>query len=129
MRPRSIAQRQQHFPRTSCLNGLFTITWTNRIANVKDGTSNTVVIAEVNSTGHKYRQPRPPADQRLCGCGRGEPRFNADERIYRAAFVWAGRWGNVAKRERTRIRLVKAPEVEARRHPQVQWARDAQPIG
>ena len=67
---------------TADLNGLFAINKTHKIADVKDGTSNTVMVAEVNSTGYKWGPIRT--------CGTGTPRINSNERVFRAAFVWTG---------------------------------------
>jgi prepilin-type N-terminal cleavage/methylation domain-containing protein/prepilin-type processing-associated H-X9-DG protein len=67
-------------------SGLFTITKTRRMADIQDGTSNTVICAEVNSTGYKWGAIRT--------CGTGQPRLNTNgERVYRAAFVWTGVYG------------------------------------
>jgi hypothetical protein len=85
--PGCVSAQQNHFPQNANLNGLFTITWTNRIADVTDGTSNTVGIAEVNSTGYKW------AVGGLCINATGVPRFNNNERVFRAAFVWTGIYG------------------------------------
>jgi prepilin-type N-terminal cleavage/methylation domain-containing protein len=73
-------------PNTIEASGLFTITKTRRMADIRDGTSNTVVGAEVNSTGYKWGA--------FHTCGTGQPRLNTNgERVYRAAFVWTGMYG------------------------------------
>jgi prepilin-type processing-associated H-X9-DG protein len=66
-------------------SGVFTITKTRSISDIKDGTSNVVACAEVSSTGFKWGGVRR--------CGTGEPRLNTGERVYRAAFVFTGRYG------------------------------------
>jgi hypothetical protein len=71
---------------TADLSGLFTITKTRKISDVTDGTSNTIVVAETNTTGYKWGPIRT--------CGTGVPRMNTNERVYRAAFVWTGRYGH-----------------------------------
>jgi prepilin-type N-terminal cleavage/methylation domain-containing protein/prepilin-type processing-associated H-X9-DG protein len=71
---------------TADLSGLFTITKTRRIADIQDGTSNTVICAEVNSNGYKWGAFNTN--------GTGQPRLNTPgERVYRAAFVWTGIYG------------------------------------
>jgi prepilin-type N-terminal cleavage/methylation domain-containing protein len=70
---------------TADLSGFMTITKTRRMADITDGTSNTIVVSEVNSTGFKWGPIRT--------CGTGQPRLNTGERVYRAAFVWTGMYG------------------------------------
>ncbi len=67
---------------TADLAGLFAQTRTNRMADIQDGTSNTIICAEVNTTGYKGGPIRT--------CGTGVPRTNNNERVFRAAFVWTG---------------------------------------
>jgi prepilin-type processing-associated H-X9-DG protein len=52
------------------------------VADVADGTSNVVAVAEVNTTGYKSGGIRR--------CGTGEPRFNNNEAVFRVAFVYTG---------------------------------------
>jgi hypothetical protein len=53
------------------------------MADITDGTSNTVALAEVSSNGYKWGG--------FNTCGTGVPRANtAGERVFRAAFVWTG---------------------------------------
>jgi prepilin-type processing-associated H-X9-DG protein len=66
-------------------SGVFTITKTRRMADLVDGTTNVVACAEVNSTGYKWGGIRI--------CGTGQPRLNTGERVFRAAFVFTGRYG------------------------------------
>jgi prepilin-type processing-associated H-X9-DG protein len=73
------------FSQTREFSGLHTITKTRKMRDVTDGTSNTVFVAEVNSTGYKWGGIRT--------CGTGVPRLNTGERVFRAAFVWTGRYG------------------------------------
>ncbi|MGE0757925.1 MAG: DUF1559 domain-containing protein [Pirellulaceae bacterium] len=65
------------------MSGIFTITKTNSIASVTDGTSNTVAVAEVTSVGQKNGPIRT--------CATGAYRVNTNgERVFRSAFVWTG---------------------------------------
>lgn len=73
------------FTKTTDMSGLFTTTKTRKIRDIRDGTSNTVVVAEVNSTGQKNGGFRR--------CGTGEPRLSNGEQVFRAAFVWTGVYG------------------------------------
>jgi prepilin-type processing-associated H-X9-DG protein len=71
-------------------SGIFTITETNSFADVGDGTSNVVAVAEVNSTGYKPGANNP---QTIWTCGTGVPRLASDEAVFRAAFVGPGYCG------------------------------------
>jgi hypothetical protein len=69
--------------RTIDMSGIFTITKYNKISSVKDGTSNTIAIAEVSSVGQKWGPIRT--------CATGTIRANVNgERVFRSAFVWTG---------------------------------------
>jgi len=70
------------FTRTAEMSGLFSPGNTNRMADIRDGTSNVVAVAEVNSTGYKWGQTRVN--------GSGVPRLNTTERVFRAAFLAVG---------------------------------------
>jgi len=59
------------------------------IRDITDGTSNTVMVAEVNSTGYKEK-PGTPSFRR---CGVGTPRRSNGEQVFRSAFTWTGRYG------------------------------------
>lgn len=63
-------------------SGLFTVTRTNSFSNVTDGTSNTVVLAETNSTGYKWGQ--------ISTCDTGWKRLPTGEGVFRCAFVATG---------------------------------------
>jgi len=65
-------------------SGVFTTTKTNKQGKILDGTSNVIAVAEVNCDGYKWGPIRTS--------GTGVPRVGA-ERVYRAAFVWTGRYG------------------------------------
>jgi prepilin-type N-terminal cleavage/methylation domain-containing protein len=70
---------------TGDMSGFMTITKTRRMADIMDGTSNTVICAEVNTTGYKWGP--------IWTCATGAPRMNTDERVFRSAFVWTGMYG------------------------------------
>ncbi len=71
--------------RVADFSGMFTILQTRNMSDLLDGTSNVIACAEVNSTGYKWGPIRT--------CGRGIPRLDTGERVYRAAFVFTGRYG------------------------------------
>lgn len=67
-------------------SGVFTQDQWNKIANIPDGTSNTVMVAECNSTGYKWGP--------IHTSGTGTVRVNIKwERVFRAAFVGTGVYG------------------------------------
>ncbi len=77
------------------ISGLFAITKTRRIADVTDGTSNTVVVAETHVNGYKNGAIR--------ASGNGVPRLNTNgERVFRAALVWTGVSGECCESGRWR---------------------------
>ena len=61
------------------MSGVFSPGNTTKVAEIRDGTSNVVICAEVNSTGYKWGSTRVN--------GSGEPRLNSNEKVFRAAFV------------------------------------------
>ncbi len=61
-------------------SGLFTVTRIVRMADVTDGTSNTIVISEANSTGFKWGAFQTS--------GSGVPRLRGGEAVFRSAFVY-----------------------------------------
>ena len=67
---------------TADYSGLFTVTKTRKFADIKDGTSNTIVAAETNSTGYKWG-PMWTGD-------RGWKRLPVGEAVFRSAFVATG---------------------------------------
>jgi prepilin-type N-terminal cleavage/methylation domain-containing protein len=70
---------------SSCdLSGIFTVTKTNKIANITDGTSQTIIIAERNSAGYRGGTART--------CGTGVPR-DMSNGYFCAAFVGTHRSG------------------------------------
>jgi prepilin-type N-terminal cleavage/methylation domain-containing protein len=70
-----------NFPRQGDLMNVFAQTRTRKMSDIRDGTSNTIVVAEVNSNGYKWGKG-------WCAVGGGAPRLNtAGERVFRAAFV------------------------------------------
>lgn len=66
-------------------SGVFTVTKQNSIADILDGTSKTVAIAEVSSLGFKNGPIRT--------CNTGIVRDNTGQRVARAAFVYTGHTG------------------------------------
>jgi hypothetical protein len=66
-------------------SGLFTIMKNCNTAQVTDGTSNVVACSEANSTGFKWGTIRTS--------GTGTRRLNTGEKVFRAAFVFTGRYG------------------------------------
>jgi len=64
---------------SSPLEGAFSITETTGIADIKDGTSNTIAFGEVTSTGHKFG-PHLTS-------GKGRPRQGSGEAVFRPALV------------------------------------------
>jgi prepilin-type processing-associated H-X9-DG protein len=70
------------FTQTCDVSGLFSPGNTNKVRDIRDGTSNVVVVAEVNSTGYKWGQVRAN--------GTGVPRINNNEKVFRAAFLAVG---------------------------------------
>lgn len=88
---------QGHHPsltQSTDFSGLFTITKCNTEAAITDGTSNTIAVAEVNSLGYKWGPIRTS--------GTGVVRNNTGERVYRAAFVWTGVYGECCQTGRYR---------------------------
>ncbi len=63
-------------------SGVFTPLQTTRLADIKDGTSNTIMVAEVNSTGFKQGAKY--------SAGTGLERRPESEAIFRSAFVATG---------------------------------------
>jgi prepilin-type N-terminal cleavage/methylation domain-containing protein len=61
-------------------SGLFTVTRIIRMADVTDGTSNTIVISEANSTGFKWGAFQTS--------GGGVPRLRGGEAVFRSALVY-----------------------------------------
>ena len=66
--------------------GLFTVTNTNGFNDILDGTSNTVVVAETNSTGFKWGP--------MWTSNRGVRRQATGEGVFRSAFVATGVHGS-----------------------------------
>jgi prepilin-type N-terminal cleavage/methylation domain-containing protein len=70
-------------PQTADFSGLFNPKpMTRRVADITDGTSNVVAVAEVNTTGYKWGGIRR--------CGSGEPRLSTGQMVFRVAFVYTG---------------------------------------
>ncbi len=78
-------------PRTADFSGVFTVTRTRKMSDITDGTSNVIAVAETNTNGYKWGAIRT--------CGTGTPRLNTNgERVFRAAFVFTGRYGECCER-------------------------------
>jgi len=69
--------------------GVFAGGQSSRMADITDGTANTILVAESNSTGYK---PRPNAATWWTNGG-GEPRLATSEGVFRSAFVFTGMGG------------------------------------
>jgi prepilin-type N-terminal cleavage/methylation domain-containing protein/prepilin-type processing-associated H-X9-DG protein len=84
-----------NIPRAADFSGVFTILQTRTIADLLDGTSNIIFTAEVNSTGYKWGGFQTS--------GTGVPRLDTTgERVFRAAFVFTGRYGECCETGRWR---------------------------
>ncbi len=71
-------------------SGVFTVTHSTRIRDIKDGTSNTIMVSEANSTGFKWG--------RIWTSNRGIPRLKGGEAVFRSAFVATGIYGECCQR-------------------------------
>jgi prepilin-type N-terminal cleavage/methylation domain-containing protein len=77
-------------------SGVFSITQTNNFSDISDGTSNVVMVAEVNNTGFKRGTGYP---RTIWSCGTGVPRIPGPEAVFRAAFVGPGYCGTSTQGE------------------------------
>lgn len=77
---------EEALPRAN-YNGIFTVLQTNGIGSITDGTSNTVVVAERSTYGHKFGTRH--------GGGTGQPRAS-NEAVFISAFVSPMQWGEGA---------------------------------
>lgn len=93
----------------SDFSGVFTVTKCNGQADIEDGTSNVIAVAEVNSTGYKWGRIRTS--------GTGVPRKNTGERVFRAAFVWTGVYGECCETGRYMNPDGNGPSTGARWFP------------
>ncbi len=91
------------------LSGMFTILQTRTMSDLLDGTSNTIAIAEVNSTGYKNGP--------ITTSGTGVPRLDTNERVFRAAFVFTGTNGECCETGRWRNPDGSGPSTAARWFP------------
>jgi hypothetical protein len=66
-------------------SGVFTDLATNAIKDITDGTSNTIMCAEVNTTG--FKAAAGPNGGAIRTCGTGVPRDPTRQGVFRAAFV------------------------------------------
>ncbi len=77
-------------------SGMFTITRTTRMADIRDGKSNVVMISESTATGFKRDPAADPnfiRDPNVWTCATGIPR-SIDEAVFRAAWLAAGTYGH-----------------------------------
>jgi type II secretory pathway pseudopilin PulG len=72
-------------PKAGDYSGLFTVNRTFTIADITDGTSNTVVVSETDSYGYKWGAFQTS--------GGGERRARGGEAVFRSAFVYTGIYG------------------------------------
>jgi hypothetical protein len=68
--------------------GIFAGGQSTRLAKITDGTSNTIIVAESNSTGYK-----PVVGGGWWRNGDGIPRLTTGEAVFRSAFVFTGMGG------------------------------------
>jgi prepilin-type N-terminal cleavage/methylation domain-containing protein len=76
-------------PKAGDYSGLFAQTRTFKMADIRDGTSNTVVIAETTSYGHKWGGFQTS--------GTGVLRLRGGEAVFRSAFVYTGIYGQCSQ--------------------------------
>jgi hypothetical protein len=69
------------------LSGVFSDEQTTDMATITDGSSNTIMVAEVSTTGFK---PAAGVANTFQTCGTGVPCMPTDEATFRAAFIAAG---------------------------------------
>lgn len=70
-----------------------------KIKDITDGTSNTVMVSEVNSTGYAAK---PGGHSGSRACGTGIPRMGRGDQVFRPAFVWIGIYGECTTQYYTR---------------------------
>ena len=73
-------------------SGVFVVLSATNISDIKDGTSNTIMVAEKDAAGY-YGAPRPPA-----GMGRGAPR-DGSQGVFNAAFLGIAYRGEAANED------------------------------
>ncbi|WP_164101813.1 DUF1559 domain-containing protein [Candidatus Laterigemmans baculatus] len=69
-------------------SGIFTVLESNSFRDITDGTSNTIIVAEHSTYGHKW-------GARHTG-GKGVPRSGPGEAVFTAAFIAPMQWGEAA---------------------------------
>jgi len=77
----------RRFPETALkeYSGIFSDHHTSRFRDVLDGTSNTIAIAEVTTTG--YKRAAGVTGGTILTCATGVPRLPTREAVYRAAYI------------------------------------------
>jgi prepilin-type processing-associated H-X9-DG protein len=83
------------------LSGVFSDEHTTRQSDIVDGTSNTILVSETNSTGFRRAVGY---DASLWTCGTGVPRLPTNEAVVRPAFLAVGFWGTCCEMYRGDIR-------------------------
>jgi prepilin-type N-terminal cleavage/methylation domain-containing protein len=80
---------------TADYQGVFAGGQTTPMANITDGTSNTILASESNSTGYRPVAGNNPWQRN----GAGIPRFATGQGVFRSAFVYTTRGGGFATNE------------------------------
>lgn len=93
-------------PKSGDYSGLFVVTRTLRMADMTDGTSNTVALSEANSYGFKWGAFQTS--------GGGQMRQRGGESVFRAAFVFASSNGQSMFQPYQRPDGTSAPNVDGK---------------
>lgn len=86
------------------LSGVFSDEHTTKLSEITDGASNTILVAETNSTGFQRAVGYPDP---LYTSGTGVPRLNTNEAVVRPAFLAVGYWGTCCEAYRGYVRYTR----------------------